>query len=552
MASHAAPQKKLCKSCDEEKPAADFSKNPITSDGLHTYCRDCKSVADRAAKTRKRHPSQSAGQETALEPGRTAGQPLTASAQIMHPAPEVPGMMHVSLPPGTVMGIPVQVAGQTSPLRAPPDALHTGLTPSSIADLAPGDLMPTGNHPVGGMTAAEAGASSALGVPFQPVAPRGPPSGGLMGGLQQLARQEAANAAANLGLDPGFTAAMTSAQEQEMLQAEEGARLHRFGRRRNVANNVVQTATSKVCFQCQQELPAAQFRLDRTQEDGLRPKCKACAPVKPPQDRKRRETDAAAPVTHKVCRNCNEEKPAAAFPHKRNSVDHLDYHCKACHIAATAERVARRGLVNEPAVTSKVCTRCEQELPAASFHKDRNKSDGLRGRCKPCESLNQTARRITRAPVLEPTVPSKVCRRCGEQKAAADFCRKKQRSDGLDSYCKDCNCKATAARTARKAPTVMPTVEHKVCVRCHQDKPAAEFPVRPSATDGLYSYCRICRTESANSSRLRVRERQAQLGSEDSDQGEAPMDVQEAEATAPQTLQALASPEESSALLHPS
>ena len=55
-----------------------------------------------------------------------------------------------------------------------------------------------------------------------------------------------------------------------------------------------------------------------------------------------------------------------------------------------------------------------------------------------------------------------VCRRCGEQKAAADFCRKKQRSDGLDSYCKDCNCKATAARTARKAPTVMPTVEHKV------------------------------------------------------------------------------------------
>ena len=260
---------------------------------------------------------------------------------------QVPGMMHVSLPPGTVMGIPVQVAGQTSPLRAPPDALHTGLTPSSIADLAPGELMPTGNHPVdscteqtqhrqappadsqlmstgptylhpgradsappaahlqftgsiaahahgvtetamvpacsishqnaqqaasvpgsgvlttsmapaahlqlmyrvttlgqpraqaavgpsgmqphangtgetagvvsGGMTAAEAGASSALGVPFQPVAPRGPPSGGLMGGLQQLARQEAANAAANLGLDPGFTAAMTSAQVSTAL-----------------------------------------------------------------------------------------------------------------------------------------------------------------------------------------------------------------------------------------------------------------------------------------------------------------------------------------------
>ncbi|KAK9843911.1 hypothetical protein WJX84_009960 [Apatococcus fuscideae] len=349
----------------------------------------------------------------------------------------------------------------------------------------------------------------------------------ITGGLQQLAQHEAASAAANLGLDSNFTAAISAAQEEAHFLTQEAAGLARPGRRRVVQNNVVQTAASKVCAQCNQELQAAHFRLDRTQRDGLRSKCKACAPVKAPQGRKRHAPEPSAQAGHKVCRNCNEEKLTSAFPHKRNSIDKLDYHCKACHIAATAERVSRRGLVEVPAVENKVCSKCEKELPADSFHKDRNKSDGLRGRCRACEALSQTVRRVTRAPVDEPTVTSKVCRRCGEEKAATDFCRKKQRTDGLDSYCKDCNCKATAARTARKAPTVAPTVEHKVCVRCHQDKPAGEFPARPSATDGLYSYCRICRTESANSSRLRVRSRQALQADQGSEVEEAPMDMRD-------------------------
>ena len=71
------------------------------------------------------------------------------------------------------------------------------------------------------------------------------------------------------------------------------------------------------------------------------------------------------------------------------------------------------------------------------------------------------------------------------------------------------------------------TLGVQVCVRCHQDKPAAEFPPRPSATDGLYSYCRICRTASANSSRLRVKSRQAQQADEDSEGQEVPLDMQE-------------------------
>ncbi len=46
--------------------------------------------------------------------------------------------------------------------------------------------------------------------------------------------------------------------------------------------------------------------------------------------------------------------------------------------------------------------------------------------------------------------------------AAEDFPRKKERSDGLDSYCKVCNCAATALRVQRKGP-IAPNVVSKVC-----------------------------------------------------------------------------------------
>lgn len=43
---------------------------------------------------------------------------------------------------------------------------------------------------------------------------------------------------------------------------------------------------------------------------------------------------------------------------------------------------------------------------------------------------------------------------------ADDFPRKKERSDGLDSYCKVCNCAATAQRVQRKGP--VPGIASKV------------------------------------------------------------------------------------------
>lgn len=40
---------KLCKDCQQEKPATDFPKQPRNKDGLNTYCRSCQTIRTKAS-----------------------------------------------------------------------------------------------------------------------------------------------------------------------------------------------------------------------------------------------------------------------------------------------------------------------------------------------------------------------------------------------------------------------------------------------------------------------------------------------------------------------
>ncbi len=66
LPAQVTPEKKFCKHCSIEKPGTAFPKCSITPDGLHTYCRECKSFLDKAAKARKRHPPQEPAAEASL------------------------------------------------------------------------------------------------------------------------------------------------------------------------------------------------------------------------------------------------------------------------------------------------------------------------------------------------------------------------------------------------------------------------------------------------------------------------------------------------------
>lgn len=63
-----------------------------------------------------------------------------------------------------------------------------------------------------------------------------------------------------------------------------------------------------------------------------------------------------------------------------------------------------------------VCSKCREQKAAAEFHRDCNKPDGLRGRCRTCEAEAGQARRAARTKTEAPTVAAKLCRRCGLEK----------------------------------------------------------------------------------------------------------------------------------------
>ena len=49
---------KACKKCQQIKPSQQFQRNAITADGLHSYCRSCKRIADMEARIRTKRKAQ--------------------------------------------------------------------------------------------------------------------------------------------------------------------------------------------------------------------------------------------------------------------------------------------------------------------------------------------------------------------------------------------------------------------------------------------------------------------------------------------------------------
>lgn len=92
----------------------------------------------------------------------------------------------------------------------------------------------------------------------------------------------------------------------------------------------------------------------------------------------------------------------------------------------------------------------------------------------------------------------KRCNGCGHEKALTDFHKKTGSPDGLKSRCKACDSKAARDwRNKRLAegPVIIPT--EKKCGRCQTVKAAAEFHKNKKALDGLHVYCKACRSDIA-------------------------------------------------------
>ncbi|KAK9918280.1 hypothetical protein WJX75_002808 [Coccomyxa subellipsoidea] len=525
---------KTCKKCQVEKPAEEFPRNKLTSDGLHSYCKKCKLALDTISREKRKRQDGSAytprgpiaapdvlRQQLQQEGGMASPeqmpmpesllcdsckeyQPISSMAE----DPNMPGILRC-LACRTALAAygqqqmeNQQEGGQAAEgaVQAA-DAQQYAAAMAASSGLAPPEAAPM--HP--GMTEAyqlpvpDAAAYGA--AQMQHAAPLSTAMGAPVSALQGTAEPDAAALTALL-VDPSLS-------------------------------EPLQVVPQKVCHGCAVEKQAQHFMPDRRSKDGLMNYCRACclagahtAAVIPRRPGRPPRAAALIPLTHKQCRKCSETKLAEEFPQKKSHPDGRDDYCKACHARATAARVAARGPVKEPTVDAKQCSKCHEQKPAAEFHRDCNKPDGLRGRCRTCEAAAGQVRRQSRHKTLEPTVDSKLCRRCNIEKSADDFPRKKERSDGLDSYCKVCNCAATAQRVQRKGP--VPGIASKACPRCGEEKPTTEFSTRRTV-DGLHAYCRSCKEATGTSRGLSPPPKQ---GEKEDMEAAASAAIQRAEAAA--------------------
>jgi len=95
---------------------------------------------------------------------------------------------------------------------------------------------------------------------------------------------------------------------------------------------------------------------------------------------------------------------------------------------------------------AKECRKCKRDLPPDSFARDKNRTDGLQVWCRECVAQYGAARYRHRREATGKTVREKVhvpewyklCRACGEAKPHSEWHLKRSAPDGLASRCKGC------------------------------------------------------------------------------------------------------------------
>lgn len=89
----------------------------------------------------------------------------------------------------------------------------------------------------------------------------------------------------------------------------------------------------------------------------------------------------------------------------------------------------------------------------------------------------------------------KTCSRCRETKSRSDFTRRRSASDGLESYCRVCKGKAAAEYRARNKQGFTNEVPAtKRCARCKLNKSSSDFSFERTSRDGLQGYCKSCKS----------------------------------------------------------
>lgn len=171
---------------------------------------------------------------------------------------------------------------------------------------------------------------------------------------------------------------------------------------------------------------------------------------------------------HKRCTKCHEVKALTEFTRDRGNADGLRADCRVCvNAAAKARRDANREYVMMHGAPrdqseSKLCIKCHEAKDRTEFNRHASNADGLRSRCRTCDSANREANReyLTTHGAPGNPVELKTCGKCGEVKARGEFSVNASNADGLVSKCKRCRVEYLRAKRIAD-PTIRQAISHR-------------------------------------------------------------------------------------------
>lgn len=163
----------------------------------------------------------------------------------------------------------------------------------------------------------------------------------------------------------------------------------------------------------------------------------------------------------------------------------------------------------------KYCTKCNLWKAEREFSRDRAKRDGLKSRCKDCDTAYAREPRWRKRNIREYLrfeqrhrivngVRQKLCSRCKQWENESDFYRDGGAKDGLASRCRKCDtrpCRRHRGQDRRvtrrnlsyeQRHRVVAGVKQKLCGRCGQWRDESDFYRHRWAKDGLAGWCREC------------------------------------------------------------
>ena len=205
------------------------------------------------------------------------------------------------------------------------------------------------------------------------------------------------------------------------------------------------------CIGCNRNLPVASFSPDPRVPRGCQARCKECRSLE--ARRRRAAQNPVEPVSvvnldGRVCSDCGQFRPWADF--------HLDvkgaegHRARCCDCRAEARFVHVQGPILPASLLT--CTRCEETLPLELFRVDVRRRNGHAPRCRACEALSRAEAR-TEAPILAAAEGHQICLVCRVELPYASF---RRHAHALTGYTRTCSACLSAQERTRSLEAADP------------------------------------------------------------------------------------------------